>query len=131
MNKVLQEYKEKANIYYKAKSDKDSAEVELKILCTDIARKVLKYKFSKIVKDGKEYMAVPYYEHMQVNKDSIYLHSDNNIPPFLDIPIKWLSVSDEELEQISAIEEQKHKDKERTYLLRVQAENEKKLKELE
>jgi hypothetical protein len=99
--------------------------------CVIVANKVYKNIIELVEQGGKTYEVWPRYNHVQVNRDSIYLNSDEPNICLLDIPFEWLDMSDEELEQESIVKENERKEKERAYLLRVQAENEKKLKELE
>jgi hypothetical protein len=131
MNSYLKEYKEKEEEYYSIKSAFNSAEIALVCKCVIVANKVYKNIIELVEQGGKTYEVWPRYNHVQVNRDSIYLNSDEPNICLLDIPFEWLDMSDEELEQESIVKENERKEKERAYLLRVQAENEKKLKELE
>lgn len=131
MNKVLQEYKEKEKEYYNIKSAFNSAEIDLMCECVVAANKVYKNIIKYEGHGDKTYKVFPRYNHVQVNKSSVYLSSDVPNVRLLDIPFEWLDMSDEELEQISVNKEKERKDKEREYLLRIRAENEKKLKDLE
>lgn len=98
MNKTLKAYTEAEKECYEAKNKFWSAEIELRMCCLMIAEKVYKNIFRKHTdQNGVEHTLIPTGYKIQVNKSNIFIMGESHIT----MPLCWLDMSDEELEEVS------------------------------